>query len=138
MLFSFLIFSQSFAQSNLESQNAWACTCRDNNQLTWTIKSPYQRMAMNKALEQCRKESVDPSTCKTALESCEFFLNEKSKHPLWRCTAIDDSANPYISTIYSQMDEAAMGAKINCIEHSAFPGTCAVNTVTCHDLNEVY
>ncbi|MFZ4076932.1 MAG: hypothetical protein ACOYKA_03005 [Legionellaceae bacterium] len=138
MLLPLLIFFPPVAEGNLGDKNTWACTCRDKTELTWTIKSPYQRMAMNKALEECRKESVDPSTCKTALESCEFFLNQKSNHPLWRCTALDDSARPYISTIYSQMDEAALGAKINCTEHSAVPDSCTVNTVTCHDLNEVY
>ena len=130
-----LFIHTAWSTPSSEKKNEWICFARDATEHQWKIKSFYQRMATNKALEACKKESTAPYSCKTRNEYCNLIINSKTPHPLWRCTALDVSAQPYMSTVYSQIDEAALAAKDYCKELSQAPDTCAVNLVTCYDLN---
>lgn len=50
---------------------------------------------------------------------------------MWRCTAIDITAQPWESNFYSNRDDAALAAQAYCKENSTLPATCYINMVTC-------
>lgn len=131
-------FSLAWAQENKMTtgdNSYWQCRAYDQDNYQWTAKSTYERTAVNKAYEACKKQSKKPETCKTAKEYCEGFINGISTRPMWQCTALDRMAKPWVSAVYSNQDDAALGAKAYCQERSTVPTTCYVNMVTCKNLN---
>ena len=118
------------------TENNWECRVQDSTQTQWVGKGTYERSATNKALAACKKESKSPETCKAAKENCEVFVNGKSTRPMWRCTALDQFAKVWRSSIYPHRDDAALGAKAYCQENSGMPDSCYINLMMCKNLNE--
>lgn len=125
--------SSSLAAPILDNGSYWQCTTKDSIKKIWTAKNTFQKAALNQAFASCKKESTVPSTCKTSESSCEGFNmgTSSSNKPMWRCTALDEAAEAYRSTVYSQRDDAALGAKAFCRNKSSVPDTCYINLVTC-------
>jgi hypothetical protein len=120
-----------------DSSNYWQCSAVDRYQQEWTIESSYERVAINKALQTCKAQSQVPESCQVAKEYCEAFVHGVSAKPMWKCTALDDRAKPWVSNIYSNQDDAAIAALAYCKEKSASPMSCYINMVTCRNINKV-
>lgn len=114
----------------------WQCTAFDGAKHQWVIKNAYERVAENKALEACKKQSPVPSTCKIIKNNCDYFANGLSTKPFWQCTALDQMSKLWLSDFFNNRDEAAMNAKALCQKESGMPDTCYVNLLTCKNLNE--
>lgn len=133
---SYLLLSQTvFAEHFDPNSNYWYCSASDAEDKEWTVTSGYELAAINKAFDACKKESRMPATCKVAKENCEVFVNGLSTRPMWRCTALDQTAQPWRSNVYSQRDDAALAAKAYCQDESSLPDTCYINLITCRNLN---
>jgi hypothetical protein len=131
-----ILLSTQVALAGIDSQSGdWECSAYDVQYREWTIQSPYQRIAINRALDVCKKESPAPSSCKVAKEQCELFVNGKSTRPLWRCIALDDKAKKWVSNTYSKRDDAAIAALDYCKANSSSSQSCYINLLTCRDLN---
>ncbi|ARG97545.1 hypothetical protein [Legionella micdadei] len=128
------VLSTTVSAETLEG-SFWRCTAFDGEDKEWTVDSSYEISAVNKAFEECKKQSKVPSSCKTAKEACEAFVNGKSTRPMWRCTALDQMAKTWLSNVYTHRDDAAIAAKAYCEQNSAFPDTCYINLMTCKNLN---
>ena len=115
----------------------WECSAYDVHYREWKTPSVYQRLAINRALDVCKKESETPSSCTVAQEQCEQFVNGKSTRPLWRCIALDDRAKKWVSNVYSKRDDAAIAALDYCKANSASSQSCYINLLTCKDLNHI-
>ena len=132
----FIIIKPTWADTNLNNTNYWQCTAYDDGKKQWVIKSLYERVAANKALDACKKQSTAPTSCKMRKEICEYFAHGLSTRPMWQCTALDQTAKPWMGGTYSNQDDAALGAKVYCQQHSILPGTCFINLLTCKNLSE--
>lgn len=131
-----LIFLTLTFSAWAEGQDYWACSAQDGEERQWHAKSFYELTAINKAFEQCKKESRRPITCKAAKAYCEYYAHGATTRPMWRCTALDQMAKPWISNLYAHRDDAALAAKAYCQQHSAMPDSCYINLMTCKNLNE--
>lgn len=114
----------------------WQCIVEDSANKQWTAKSPYQKIAINTAFAECKKESQYPASCKASKSNCEGFNLGKSTKPYWQCTALDLTAEPWKSNFYIQREDAALAAKAFCKANSTIPDTCYINLVTCRNINE--
>jgi hypothetical protein len=131
-----ILLSTHVALAAINNQSEyWECSAYDVDYREWTIQSPYQRMAINLALDGCKKESQAPSSCKVAKEQCELFVNGKSTRALWRCMALDDKAKKWFSNTYAKRDDAAIAALDYCKANSSSSDSCYINLLTCRDLN---
>lgn len=119
------------------SNNYWQCTTHDAGNKQWIARSVFQKIALNFAFASCKKQSQFPATCRTTRGNCEQFIQGISIKPMWKCTAIDSTATPWRSDLYSQRDDAALAAKAYCRQKSSVPGTCFVNMVTCFKSNGI-
>lgn len=135
MLWLLLLANVAVCAQNSKS-NYWQCSTRDNTNLVWTAKSPYQKTALNLAYDACKKQSSSPVSCKTSKSACEAFIQGVSTRPLWRCVALDREALAWKSNYYSNRIDAALAANAYCKDNSAVPETCYINLVTCANLNE--
>jgi hypothetical protein len=131
-----LLRQEAIADNTITDLNFWSCTAYDAENKEWNGKSGYELAAINKAYEACRKQSKIPTSCKTAKESCEVFMNGVSTRPMWRCTALDQMAKTWPSNVYTHRDDAAIAAKAYCEQGSSFPDTCYINLMTCKNLNQ--
>jgi len=120
----------------IEASDYWECHVSDSADKQWLAQGSYQRIATNKAFEACKKQSEYPNTCKAANEACEAFVNGISTRPMWRCTALDQLSKVWRSAIYTHRDDAALGAKAYCHQHSGMPDSCYINLMMCKNLNE--
>lgn len=118
------------------AKDYWQCTTHDIDNNLWIAKSGFQKVAINVGYDSCKKQSKNPTTCKTAKTACEFFLQGVSTRPLWRCTALDRTAVAWKSNYYSDRTDAAFAAKAYCKDNSTVPETCYINMVTCFNVNE--
>lgn len=125
-----------FSASENENSTYWQCITQDKANKQWTARNSYQKVALNIAFSMCKKESEFPTSCKASKSNCEGFYMGMSTKPLWRCTAMDQTAAPWNSNFYSQRDDAALAAKAYCRENSSVPDTCYINMVTCKNFNE--
>ena len=124
-----------------ENSSYWQCMARDGLKKQWDAKSSYERVATNKALEACKKESKVPTTCTAVQDSCNYVGKPTVNTPnsidgaIWKCTALDSAAQawPHVST---NRDAAALSAKSNCVQHSTVPDTCYINLLTCININK--
>jgi len=116
----------------------WVCKTHDNNNLEWSVKNSYKKVALNLAFDACKKQSKTPKSCKTSLNDCEGFQNGLSTKPLWRCTALERGAGHWLSNYYSNREDAAIAAKDYCKTQSSIPETCYVNLIGCTNANERY
>lgn len=132
VIFSLMV---SFAHARQEEDNTWHCNAYDGEERQWVASSAYQRTALNKAYEACKKESAKPLSCKAAKEYCDASIQGISTSPMWQCTALDQMAQPWKSSLYIHRDDAALGAKAFCHERSAMPDTCYINLLTCKNIN---
>lgn len=124
-----------WAETISPTSNYWRCTAYDAEHKAWVVNSNYEITAVNQAFDACKKQSNLPKTCKSAKQTCEFFLNGYSTRPMWRCTALDQMAKTWPSNIYAHRDDAAIAAREYCQEKSGFPDTCYINLMTCKNLN---
>ena len=125
-----------FAHPLAGTADSWTCHAEDSTNKQWAGAGSFERVATNKAIEDCKKQSEFPATCKTSKESCEAFINGATTRPMWRCTALDQFSKVWRSAIYTHRDDAALGAKDYCKENSSMPDTCYINLMMCHNLNE--
>lgn len=133
---SLLFFLMSLSTAYANSPNDfWRCLAKDNEMHQWQFESAYQREAINRAFDACKKQSSTPKTCHTAREMCEYFSNGQSTRPLWRCLALDQMAKSWSSNLYPNRDDAAIAAKAYCKDKSAMPDSCYVNLLTCKNVN---
>lgn len=119
-----------------DENNYWQCSSHDSEDNQWIAKSQYERTAVNKAFEACKKSSRNPSSCQTAKEMCMSIINGVNTQAMWQCTALDQMAKHWASDIYVHRDDAALGAKAHCEQRSAMPMSCYINLMTCKNLNE--
>ena len=112
------------------SDNIWECTVNDNEDHEWVAKSSYERVAINKAFEACKKESRVPTSCKPSKASCDDAANSSNNGIGWQCTALDQHAKLWFSKIHRNKDNAALDAKAYCKEHSSAPDSCYINLFT--------
>lgn len=131
--FFFILLLPLLTQAN--GSGNWQCTARDGANKEWVKSSNYERIAINLAFEACKKESTLPTTCKTAKEECEAFIDGQSTRPMWRCIALDQMGKAWESNVYTQRDDAAIAAKDYCHDRSGFPDTCYINLMTCRNMN---
>lgn len=131
-LLMLILSTTGYAASNT---NYWRCSTQDGTNREWSATNIYEKIALNFAFDRCKKESKVPNTCRTAQNNCEQFINGVSSRPLWQCTALDRTAQPWRSRIYSQRDDAALAAKAFCQQKSTLPETCYVNMITCVNKN---
>ncbi len=130
-----LLPATGFTAAN-EEDTYWQCSTHDKVSKEWVARNTYQKVAINIAFEACKKESEFPGSCKASKSDCEGFYMGMSTKPLWRCTALDQTAVPWNSNYYTQRDDAALAAKAYCRENSTVPDTCYINMVTCRNFNE--
>lgn len=114
----------------------WQCVTHDSANKQWAAKSAYKKTALNIAFDACKKQSQQPVSCKASVSNCEGFNQGFSIRPMWRCTAMDKTAEAWQSNFYSQRDDAALGAKAYCKQNSTVPETCYINVVTCVNSKE--
>ncbi|MGL5743018.1 MAG: hypothetical protein ACRCXC_11035 [Legionella sp.] len=139
-IFYFLILlsiSFSSVAEPVANSTFWQCTTHDATDMQWSAKSIYQKIALNFAFFQCKKNSKAPKTCKTSKVSCEKYINSLNVTPSWVCTALDRQALAWRSNRYPNRDDAALAAKAFCRQNSAVPGTFYINMVTCINKNEI-
>jgi hypothetical protein len=130
-----LVAQKATADDTATELNYWRCIAHDDENKEWIAKSSFELAAINKAYDACKKQSNIPSSCKTAKETCEVFMNGVSTRPMWRCTAFDQMAKSWPSNTYTHRDDAAIAAKAYCEQGSAFPDTCFINLMTCKNMN---
>ena len=135
LLLTFLLISPAMAANPL-LQDFWQCTITDDLDKHWTFRHSFQKVALHKAWEACKKSSQQPASCDMAGENCDAFLNGQNTSPMWQCTALDQQAKAWVSSVYRQRDDAALAAKDRCLKHSGLPDTCYINLLTCVNLNE--
>lgn len=138
---SILVFSSTsiFAAMNTimdGAQSQWLCSAYDDKNKQWLAKSNYKQVAINKAYDSCKNESLLPGSCRAANEYCEALIKGKSARPKWRCSALDHQANLWVGDVYTNRHDAAIGALDYCETRSGSPNTCYVNLLTCKYLNE--
>lgn len=121
--------------SSCWSMNAslWYCTAQDNDHHQWEIQHPYRIAAMNRALEQCKKGSPIPKTCRIITKNCIAAGNEMVANRHWQCTAFDKAAMAWTSSFYPNRDDAALHANDTCKSNSSVPESCYINLVSCKD-----
>ena len=119
-----------------DERNYWQCASHDDHDKEWVVKSPYERVATNKALDACKKESKTPASCRVAKDYCEAFVHGETTRALWACSALDSQAKIWNSNPYAQQDDAALAALAYCKEQSDTPASCYINLIACHNLNE--
>ncbi|MGC1182501.1 hypothetical protein [Legionella sp.] len=130
-----VIFSATTYAEQIISGNYWRCTSLDGANKRWAAISIYRKIALNFAFSSCKKESALPASCRIALTSCEEFIEGVNIKSMWRCTALDKTATPWRSNLYSQRDDAALAAKAYCQQKSFLPGSCYINLITCVNLH---
>ncbi len=122
---------QGFAQVLPEKISYWQCTTHDSANKQWSVRNIYRKVALNLAFGQCKKESQNPASCKASIDDCEGFNQGMSTRPVWRCTALDQTAEYWQSNFYIHRDDAALAAQAYCRKKSVVPDTCYINVVTC-------
>lgn len=120
---------------NENIDNYWQCSTRDSSENQWLVKDIYQRVASNKSFDACKKQSNAPMTCQIPRNNCEYFVNGLTTRPMWRCVALDRTAQPWLGNVNANQDDAALDAKDYCKEGSTVPDTCYINMLTCKNLN---
>lgn len=145
LFISFLHFlAPCYAEDPSDAHNHWKCIAYDSAKKQWEVSNKYERVALNRALDDCKKQSNTPKSCAATEEFCEFFgTKEKSVENAsspgaranWQCTALDQTAAPWVGKISSDKDDAALDAKATCQKKSTEPDTCYINLLTCHNLN---
>ena len=127
----------------LWAHSEWQCLAQDNTKHQWIGKHGYERVATNKAIAACKKESTVPTSCKVLSEACLYFIGDKAfrsdpSHPhlLWQCTALDHQAKTWVGQQSEHRDDAALDAKTYCEEHSRVPDTCYMNFSMCQRTSE--
>lgn len=139
IIFTYLLCSSPlYAEAViLQTKNTyWECNAFDQDDNLWIAQSSFERGAINKSLDACKKMSKNPQTCKVAKENCFAKVNGISTRPMWQCVALDQMAKHFKSAYYTKRDDAALGAKAFCQEHSGMPDSCYVNLMTCENKNK--
>jgi hypothetical protein len=137
VIIGLLNLSFSHAAEIIPSDSSYyECAAFDNAYNKWVAQNSYERTAINKVLGDCKAISPDPKSCHVAKEDCAAIINGINTRPMWQCVALDLVGRDFKSTIYTQRDDAALGAKAFCIEHSGMPESCYINLLTCENKNK--
>lgn len=131
----FILSGSAYSYSNSDTFNYWKCTTQDQEKKQWASTNNYKKIALNVAVDKCKKESRAPSTCTLSKTTCVQFHNGVNTTPLWECTALDDNAEPWVNNPNPQKEDAALAAKSYCQENSKLPDTCYINLITCININ---
>lgn len=121
----------SFALNIIVKQDLWQCTLQDSTKKEWVAQNAFQKIAFNKTLDLCKKESKQPANCTSEVVKCEQLIMGSRNKPAWKCTALDMNAEAWRSNEHPGRIEAAFAAKGYCRHKSLVPDTCYVNMVTC-------
>lgn len=137
-IISSFIYISLFSVSafSMQSNEYWQCIAEDESKTQWSFSSEYKKEAINKAYDDCKKQSQDPKTCRTAETLCDYIINGHSSKPIWQCTAIDQNAEAWNSNFYANKNDAALAAKAYCENKSKLPASCYINLLSCKNLNE--
>ncbi len=117
------------------SANYWQCLLVDADNKEWSAQGNYKLMALNRAFEACKKQSIIPNSCKISAANCEAFFQGKSTRSVWRCQALDRNGDSWFSNSYANKDDAALAAKAYCQDNSKIPETCYAFPFICRNLN---
>jgi hypothetical protein len=126
-----------------DSDNYWTCTVQDNEKHQWITKNAYKRVAINRAMESCKKNSHEPNSCDSTQIPCDYFSNndvietpvyKSNTSVTWHCPALDSLANYWVGPASSNRDRAYLNAKTFCHMQSIVPETCYVNLIACSNL----
>jgi hypothetical protein len=131
----YIVFAASISSANANSNSYWLCQTQDKEHYEWTATNFYQKVAINLAYSDCKKNSKFPKSCAASKSGCDHFVDGISTSPLWRCTTYDRVAQPWKSNFYRERDDAALASQAFCKDKSTVPETCYTNTVTCENLN---
>lgn len=132
---STILFLLSFGACANSQNNYWQCSAEDKNHYQWTMKGQYEKEAINKAYDACKKQSQNPRSCKSAIALCDYYSDGHNTSPIWQCTALDKAAQKWESNVYKKPQDAALAAKAFCQSKSPIPDSCYINLLTCRDLN---
>lgn len=130
-----LVPLSAYSDSNTD-HDYWQCIAEDEAHNQWNMLGKYEKEAINKAYDACKKQSQNPRSCISATTLCEHYINGHSTKPMWQCTAIDQAAAPWDSNIYPNRDDAALAAQAYCKSRSTLAASCYINLSTCRNLNE--
>jgi hypothetical protein len=112
-------------------EDSWACKAHDEAHNEWTANNAYQKVALNRAFDDCKKQSESPTSCTISEGDCEGFLRGVRTKTLWRCTASDRATQSWKSNYYSNKEDAAQAAKDFCQKYSGLPESCFVSFAGC-------
>lgn len=127
-----ILFCPSIGFSN----DLWLCKAHDNTNKEWLAQSPYPKIAINRSLDACKRQSTNPLSCRITSNDCESPQLDPSTKPYWRCTAIDQQGTPWNSIYYLNKEDAALAANAYCHSKSPLPETCFINMITCVSSNQ--
>lgn len=127
---SFLIHSYAWA----DVDDNWRCTAHDKANHEWVAEGTYERIALNKAFDECKKASEFPVSCSIAKGDCESFTNGVTTSPMFQCTSLDQRGNPWVSNSYRNPDDALLAAKAFCHDRSPLPATCYSYPLFCRNV----
>lgn len=133
-LSTLFLLNISHASSLQGESSFWQCASFDREGKQWIAKSSFQRIALNKAFDLCKKGSPEPASCEVASQFCEATI-KGYQAPKWQCSAFDKMAHVFASDYYRNRDDAAVGAKQYCQHQSAFPDSCYIRLMTCRSNN---
>ncbi len=114
----------------------WFCTSKDIDKKTWSVNHVYQKPAIAMALDACKKQSRQPTTCKLRESDCELTVNGVSTRPIWACEAIDGIGQSFPGKLNPDRDTAALSARAECRENSSVPDSCYIHPFTCVNLQD--
>ena len=114
-----------------DALNYWLCSTADKNYHEWIAKENDKIQAINQSFFKCKQFSKIPDTCKTSPNNCEQFVNGNNVTPKWKCVALDQNAQRWLSNEYNIRDDAAIAALAYCKQKSLKPDTCYINLITC-------
>lgn len=130
------MFMHPAAANTLRGQNShWQCASHDISGKQWLAESSFQRAAINKAWQSCKKNSHDPGSCETAKAYCEMVYLGRVIRSKWVCSSMDQMGHRWRSDTHNTRNDAVTGARMMCREQSTFPGSCYVRLMTCKNLN---
>lgn len=114
-----------------DESNLWQCTASDSESKQWVVRNRYERAAISKAFDACKKQSHVPISCKIDPGVCKGFDHEGSVSTSWQCTALDQNAKPWVGHADTSQDDAALAAQAICHKNSPVPDSCYINLLTC-------
>jgi len=105
----------------------WSCKGMDSSASTYTANAKFERQAITRALENCKKDSKYPISCKATPDMCQVF----NPTTTWRCAAFDNNGGNWHGEYVSSREGAISSAARSCHALSFTPSTCTVHVIAC-------